>query len=100
MSISSFILSLCCCQVSLSFYSSCSLIRYPSYFLSSTTIFTHKGGLTKILLQLCLAADDQQASGLPGIVAKEIVAGFGKADSMVAGSAGSRKQTCSKKRYQ
>ena len=69
-------------------------------YLCRLTALTHKGSLTKTLLQLCLAADDQQASGLPGIVAKEIVAGFGKADSMVAGSAGSRKQTCSKKRYQ
>ena len=38
-------------------------------YLCRLTTLTHKGGLTKILLQLGLAADDQQVSGLLGIVA-------------------------------
>lgn len=62
-------------------------------YLCRLTALTHKGGLTKILLQLCLAADDQQVSGLLGIVAKEIVAGFTIVDGTVAGSAGRREHT-------
>lgn len=61
-------------------------------YLCRLTTLTHKGGLTKILLQLGLAADDQQVSGLLGIVAKEIVAGFTIVDGTVAGSARRREQ--------